>query len=427
MLHKLHDNPTDLPDVRPCNTAAACENRHTFDTLKLHKLFGCRRFRNQQHLIASSDNAKLISTGELPPTLGAFATIPNPPAGKTIRKHRRYLDKVHMDIIFGDCVALGGYRYALILVDVSTRNCWMYGLSSLTSNHIIAALEAFRSDANGIPKKFHSDFDKKLIGGKALKWINANNSKIIAANAGRQSSNGLVERTWRTIIQMAQAYITEKQVGREFWFYAITHAASMINQVPGRLGRKLTTPFELVHNVKPDSKTWFELFSVGYFNHSKDNTTSRSKIEDHSLDGIAIGRDDKTNTIVFYNPITRSYYRPPAFKLDEGRLPVTNFPTSIKYDGGLTCGLYRNRTDPSPEPLPPGTRITIDRNDQSLRGTIQNVPMVFSNLVQSSASPTDDPTDSSSKYTILLDDGTTTDATFVIPIYPLFIQPSKSL
>ena len=76
-------------------------------------------------------------------------------------------------------------------------------MSSLTSNHVISALEAFRADANGVPKKFHSDFDKKLIGGKALKWILTNKSNIIAAPAGRQSSNGLVERTWRTVVQMA--------------------------------------------------------------------------------------------------------------------------------------------------------------------------------------------------------------------------------
>jgi len=38
--------------------------------------------------------------------------------------------------------------------------------------------------------------------------------------------------------------------------------------------------------------------------------------------------------------------------------------------------------------------------------------MVFSNLVQSSASPTDTPSEPSSKYTILLNNDTTTDATF---------------
>ena len=146
-----------------------------------------------------------------------------------------------MDITFGDCVALGGYRYALILVDVATRYCWIYGLTSLTSSQIIAALELFRADAGGIPRRFHSDFDKKLIGGKALRWILENHSNIIAAPRGRQSSNGLAEGTWKTIVRMARAYITEKQVGREFWYFAIKHASIMLNQVPGRLNRKLTT------------------------------------------------------------------------------------------------------------------------------------------------------------------------------------------
>ena len=82
----------------------------------------------------------------------------------------------------------------------------------------------------------------------------------------------------------------------------------MLNQVPVRLGLKLTTQFELVHNSKPDSKTWFELFSIGYFNHDTDNSESRSKLQAHTLDGISVGRDDRSNSIVFYNPVTYSYY-----------------------------------------------------------------------------------------------------------------------
>jgi hypothetical protein len=138
---------------------------------------------------------------------------------------------------------------------------------------------------------------------------------------------------------MARAYITEKQVGREFWFYAIRHAAQMINQVPGQMGRKLTSPFELVHGVKPDSSTWFELFSVGYFPHYTKSNETKSKMKAQTIDGIAVGRDELSNTILFYNPVNRQYYRPPIYKLDESRLPITTFPKSIRFDGGLTCGL----------------------------------------------------------------------------------------
>ena len=413
VLSTVHDSPAELPDVRPCNVPAPCESRVDFDNLTLHRIFGCRRFRNQRHVTAASANAKLVHGGELPPTLGAFTTITNPPKGKPLRKRRKFLDKVHMDIVYGDCLSLGGFRYALLLVDVATRYCWIYGMPSLTSSHIIHAFDTFKSDVGRVPKKFHTDFDKKLIGGDALRWILNSGSKVVAANAGRQSSNGLAERTWRTIVVMARAYITEKHVGREFWFFAVQHAASMLNQVPGRLGRKLTSPFEVVHGVKPDARTWFELFSVGYFSHPKDGGESRSNSQDQSLDGIAVGRDDKTNTVLFYNPQTRSYYRPPAFKLDEGRLPVTNFPQHVRYDGGLTCGFMRNRTDPVPEPFPPGTRVTITRGDSRLRGTIQRVPLPESFVVSSAATPgAGAAPDDGASYTIHLDSGETTDAAF---------------
>ena len=71
----------------------------------------------------------------------------------------------------------------------------------------------------------------------------------------------------------------------------------MLNQVPGRLCLKLMTPFELVHKSKLESKTWFELFSLGYFNHDTDNAKIRSKLQAHTLDGITIGLDDRSNLL----------------------------------------------------------------------------------------------------------------------------------
>ena len=232
-------------------------------------------------------------------------------------------------------------------------------MQALTLNEIISCLEAFRADAEGTPKHFHSDFDKKLIGGKALRWLHEAKLKIIATPLIHQSSNGQVEGTWQTLMRMGQANITEKQVGREFWFHAIHVAAQMTNQVPGRLGRKLTTPFELVHGIKPDASTWFELFSVGFFPHNSDEGATKSKLQAQTLAGIVLSCDTQSNSILFYNPINKQYYRPPIYKLDESRLPITCFPKNIQFDGGLSCGLC---SDPSPEPFPPGTHVSIDHN-----------------------------------------------------------------
>jgi hypothetical protein len=88
---------------------------------------------------------------------------------------------------------------------------------------------------------------------------------------------------------MARAYLSEKQLGREYWWFVVKHAVIMINQIPGRLGRKLTTPFELVHGVKPNASTWFELFSVGFFPHESSDGETRSKTQAQTQVGIAVG------------------------------------------------------------------------------------------------------------------------------------------
>ena len=91
-------------------------------------------------------------------------------------------------------------------------------MSSLSLASTTSALEASKSKSGKFPCCIHPKFDKNIINGKALQWILYRNSNIISAPAGKKYSNGLEECTWRTLIQMAQVYITGKKVGDEFWY-----------------------------------------------------------------------------------------------------------------------------------------------------------------------------------------------------------------
>ena len=93
-------------------------------------------------------------------------------------------------------------------------------MTGVNSSNNSGALEEFPVDANGLPKQFHTDFNRKLMCGKAPKWILTNKSNVIAALVGCQSSNGLTKHTWRTIIKISFAYVTVKRVGHDFLFYA---------------------------------------------------------------------------------------------------------------------------------------------------------------------------------------------------------------
>ena len=233
-----------------------------------------RSWKNFRHLTDVSSHGELISTGaDFPRSLGSEATLPRPKRGQSIDPELfTYLDVVHLDIAFGDCVSIGGFSYCLILVDRATRYNWAFGLSDLSSESIRSALLKSRSAAGRFAKVFRCDCDKKLVGSGVKEFLLKEKSDVISATEGRQSSNGLVESHWKTMVRMARAFLTEKQMPRTFWFFAIVEAARRMNTIPGKYKGKLASPFMLVHGVGQDARTWFPLFSICYFNHTKDST-----------------------------------------------------------------------------------------------------------------------------------------------------------
>ena len=64
-----------------------------------------------------------------------------------------------------------------------------------------------------------------FFGTAISEYLIDNQSKVVAAPAKQQSSIGLVELHWKTMVHMARAYLTEKQMPRKFWFYAVVHSA----------------------------------------------------------------------------------------------------------------------------------------------------------------------------------------------------------
>ena len=63
----------------------------------------------------------------------------------------------------------------------------------------------------------------------------------------------------------------------------------MTNQIPAKSDGKLTTSFELVHHVAPDTRTWFPLFSIAYFCKNSENDKYRTAFQSKAMIGIAIG------------------------------------------------------------------------------------------------------------------------------------------
>jgi hypothetical protein len=328
IISLLHQDGSSVPSVQPWDTANNLDMKTHWTAEELHRAMGCRKFWNYETLLQVSRDGEWIDGGEFPPLLGSFATIPKAKCGLPLNKTKYfYLDAVHMDIAFGDCLSVGGYNYALILVNCSSQYNWTFGLKSLNPNCILLALGLFWASAGGLAHCFYCDCDAKLFGTAILEYLIDNHSKVVAAPTKRQSSNGLIESHWKIIVPMAQAYLTEKQMPCSFWLYTITHAARMMNTIPGKFKDCLASPFMLVHGVGHGVHTWTPLFSLCYFHHEKDGDDTHSKHMVHTMDGVIIGCSPTSNALLVYNPCNRQYYKPDSYQIDSYWLPGLVYPT----------------------------------------------------------------------------------------------------
>eukprot|EP00957_Ditylum_brightwellii_P042477 3216399-Ditylum_brightwellii.AAC.1 len=129
-----------------------------------------------------------------------------------------YLHTAHGDIGFGDLVAPGGYKYALLLIDQNIHTTWTHELKAVTGEYLCVAFQDFKIKAGGLPQKKYTVFDQKFLKGECCKYLDEEGVRVTAAPSGRQSQNGLVERAWQMICNMARSYLTDMQIPKHFWF-----------------------------------------------------------------------------------------------------------------------------------------------------------------------------------------------------------------
>ena len=216
----------------------------------------------------------------------------------------KFADVIHMDIVFGPEISIGNIHYGLIFTDRYSRMTYLYPLHNLTSD-IPRQLQAFFAHIGLVPRRLISDFDLKLIGGKAREYLNSLLIHVNAAPSYRQDKNGLVERHWQTMVSMARSWLSSAELLSSSWYYAVNRAAEVCNYFPFVLeDGTVTTPFELVHHSKPDLCVLFKLFSLAAVRHERIGDEKLQKFDSQSLPMIAIGRCPNSNGLLFYNPVS---------------------------------------------------------------------------------------------------------------------------
>ena len=108
-----------------------------------------------------------------------------------------------------------------------------------------------------------------------------------------------------------------------------------------------TTPHEAFYGVKPDYRVFYPFRCFGSFRRVRDGNKDHGTFDSQGLIGIALGRSEFTNGMIFYNPILDSFSTSADYKLDCNRTIAEVFP-SIRYDGGLTTSVLSANRDDTP-------------------------------------------------------------------------------
>ena len=142
---------------------------------------------------------------------------------------------------------------------------------------------------------------------------------------------------------MARGWLNSALLPSQFWFYAIKRAVEVSNYLPIKSSGIITTPFELVHHVKPDIRTLIPMFSIAYIDKPLDNTSSRQSFHSQSLRVIVIGRSTTSNCVEFYDPPSKQVLKSADYRIDPTLAagPIFN----MNYDGGLFFNTYHNEAD----------------------------------------------------------------------------------
>jgi hypothetical protein len=242
-----------------------------------------------------------------------------------------------MDIVFGPNIAIGNIHYGLLFTDTYSRMTYVYPLQNLTSD-VIKQLEAFFAHLGFTPRHLISDFDTKLIGGKAREYLNHLQIHVNAAPANRQDRNGLAERHWQTMVAMAHGWLASAELPATFWFYAVRRAAEICNYFPMKVeSGDWITPLELAHGTKPDLRVLFKMFGLAAVKRDRIGDSSIGKFSAQSVPMIAVGRCPNSPGLLFYNPTNSTFVSSEDYKFQPNTTSGTHF--GYKYQSGTF--LYR--------------------------------------------------------------------------------------
>jgi len=201
---------------------------------------------------------------------------------------------------------ISGHRYAIEFIDDATRYVQIYLMK--TKDEALSKFKQYVADMLplGIPigagSTLQADNDSVYRDRSFADFTKARQIKMQFSPPHTQALNGVAERSWNTVVDMARAMLHDSGLEHKFWGAAMLHSAFVRNVCPSSAVSAPMTPFEIVHG-KPFELSKLRKFGAKAFVHVE--RQHRTKFSDKARGGLYIGHALHSGTHKVYIPASR--------------------------------------------------------------------------------------------------------------------------
>ncbi|GKB31235.1 putative ribonuclease H-like domain-containing protein [Tanacetum coccineum] len=272
---------------------------------------------------------------------------------KTENTNLEVLNTLHMDLCGPMRVqTINGKKYILVIVDDYSRFTWVKFLRSKdeTPTVVIKFLKQIQVGLNKTVRFIRTDNGTEFVNKTLYDYYESVGIFHQKTVPRTPQQNGVVERRNRTLVEAARTMLIFSKAPMFLWAEAVATACYTQNRSLIHT-RHDKTPYELVHNKKPDL-TFFRVF--GALCYPTNDSENLGKLQPRADIGIFIGYAPSRKGYRIYNKRTRQIMETIHVQFDElteQMAPVQSSPgpaPNLLTPGPISSGLV-----PNPAPVLP--------------------------------------------------------------------------
>ncbi|GAA5871105.1 hypothetical protein JCM1840_007591 [Sporobolomyces johnsonii] len=255
----------------------------------------------------------------LPCEACASAKIPKDPVSREASRRAAFpLQRLHSDV-WGPAPAAGrrqGERYVFSIQDDRSRFIWARGMR--TRDEVgplvvdtITMLQR-QQEASGRKNKVgRFRRDGALEYNSSLVNAFFRSEGIVAEPTVRyaHNQNGVVERSWRSVFEMARTWLVRSGLPRSFWTLAALSAVHVLNRLPTTSNEGGSSPYEEYFAQKPDIahlRVWGCVAHV-FADYSKINKLEPRRQRCYFVGYLETAEGDDRKGWLFYEPESKRF------------------------------------------------------------------------------------------------------------------------